>query len=84
MYEQFKKILYRFLSFTQAFSLFFLILQPKHILLVLKRTISFKHPKHMLEKMGMKIFTFTLKNIFYLNPFTKYYYRGTRAPSDGS
>ena len=48
---------------------------------VLKRIVSFKHPKHMLEQMGKKIFTFTLKIIVYLNPFTKDYYRQTRAPS---
>ena len=35
-----------------------LISQPKHMLWVLKRTISsFEHPKHILQLMDKKIFT---------------------------
>ena len=38
-----------------------LISQPKHMLWVLKRTVSvggsFEHPKHMLKLMGKEIFT---------------------------
>ena len=39
---------------------FFFISHPKHMLWVLKRTVSmrwFEHPKHMLKLMGMKIIT---------------------------
>ena len=52
--------------------LFFLISKPKHMLLVLKRTVSmrpfFWHTKHVLKLIGRKLFTiFTLKNFVYLN-----------------
>ena len=33
----------------------FLISQPKHMLRVLKRTISFEHPKHMFKLVGKEI-----------------------------
>ena len=39
----------------------FLISQPKHMMLVLKKNItrdsSFEHPKHMLKLIGKRIFT---------------------------
>ena len=46
----------------------FLISQPKHMLWVLKRTVSVRHTKGMLKMMGKKIFQNCTLNIFvYLN-----------------
>ena len=40
----------------------FLISQPKHMLWVLKRTCSFKHPKHMFKLINKKIIAILRKN----------------------
>ena len=50
----------------------FLISQPKHMFLVLKRTVSMKRffwaPKTSVQTDGLKnIYNFTLKNFVYLN-----------------
>ena len=51
----------------------FLIFQPKHMLWVLKRTVSmrrfFEHPKHMLKLMGKKIFTILRSKIVFISTY---------------
>ena len=46
------------------------ISQPKHMLWVLKRTVSmdssFEHPKHMLKLMGKRIFTILCSKILFI------------------
>ena len=43
----------------------FLITHPKHMLLVLKRTVS----KHMLKLMGKKVLTILRSNILFIEPY---------------
>ena len=45
----------------------FVISQPKHMLWVLKRTVSMRrHPKHMLKLMGKKISTILHLNFLFI------------------
>ena len=51
----------------------FFISHPKHMLLVLKRTVSmrrfFEHPKHMFKLMGKKIIEINANNISFFTIF---------------
>ena len=53
----------------------FLISQPKHMLWVLKRTISvrrfFEHPKHALKLMSKKIFTILHSKFLFILSYGK-------------
>ena len=47
--------------------IFFVISQPKHMLWVLKRTVSLRHPKHMFKLMDKKIIAISRAQKFCLS-----------------
>ena len=54
----------------------FLISQPTHMLWVLKRSVSFEHPKHMFKLIGKKIITILRYIFFFLLTGTMGKYSG--------
>ena len=57
-----------------SMTIIFRILQPKHILLVLKRTFSmrdsFEHPKHMFKLRVEKIVQFSTRKLYFCTILT--------------